>query len=530
MHKQEANQQSIGRSMLQVSALTFGSRIFGLLRDIAMAGYWGGTGAAQAAFQVAFAFPNSLRALFGEGAFTSAFVPLLSAKMKDQQRSEAWRLAERAISVQAVALLALVFLLALLSGAVLIFAPEELSLHIRLTFLILPLLLPYAVFICMAGAFSSVLNCLGDFKIPAATPILFNLVQISTIIYLYFLWARTELVALLIFCGSAVLAGLVQLLLLMLWARRRGFVFHFRPAWRAPEVQLLCQKILPGIIGAGVMQFNSLVDRLLALHLGASAVGALNYSQHLVYLPVGIFGVAMSVVCLPRMSRAWARNDPLEMAGSLDYALRIILFLSLPCATLLFVLREPTIVLLFARGAFTAEAVRESSWALSFYVLGLPAFCCAKVATNPFHARLDTKTPVKIALLCMVTNLILNLILMQFLRQGGLALSTSICSWLNVFLLLSLNRRHLPQWSPARLFRAGLPLLLLALLAGFAAAVALQLLQRQPGWFSSIGPRWWQNALLLLLPSLAGGLVYGLGGIASRRPETQEIRQIIYQR
>lgn len=515
--------------MLQISALTFSSRIFGLLRDMVMAAYWGGTGAAQAAFQVAFAFPNSLRTLFGEGAFTSAFVPMLSARMKDDKREEAWQLAERAISVQALALLAFVLLLSGLSAAVLWFAPDTLSAHARLTFLILPLLMPYALFICMAGAFSSVLNCLGDFKLPAATPILFNILQIATVVYLSFLWANTEFTALLIFCASALLAGLAQLLLLMLWARRRGFVFHFQPVWKAPEVQQLCQKILPGLLGAGVMQINSLVDRLLALHLGPAAVGALNYSQHLVYLPVGIFGVAMGVVCLPRMSRAMARADALEIASSLDYALRLILFLSLPCAALLFALQEQTIMFLFARGAFTVDAVRETSWALTFYVLGLPAFCCAKVATNPFHARLDTATPVKISLFCMLLNLVLNLILMQFLRQGGLALSTSICSWLNVGLLLSLNCRHLPQWSPRTLFRSGLPLLLLSLLAALGASAAVKVLQR-PGLLPPGAPPLVQGALLLLLPAIAGGLIYLLGGLVSRRPELRDFRQIIQRR
>jgi putative peptidoglycan lipid II flippase len=529
MNSKEGSNQSIGRSMLQISALTFGSRIFGLVRDIVMAAYWGGTGAAQAAFQVAFAFPNSLRALFGEGAFTSAFVPMLSARMKDDKREEAWQLAERAISVQALALLIFVLLISGLSVAVVLFAQETLSTHARLTFLILPILMPYALFICMAGAFSSVLNCLGDFKLPAATPILFNILQIATVVYLSFLWANTEFIALLIFCASALLAGLLQLLVLMLWARRRGFVFHFRPVWKAPEVQQLCQKILPGLLGAGVMQINSLVDRLLALHLGPAAVGALNYSQHLVYLPVGIFGVAMSVVCLPIMSRATARADNAEIANSLDYALRMILFLSLPCATLLFALQEQTVMLLFARGAFTAEAVRETCWALSFYILGLPAFCCAKVATNPFHARLDTTTPVKVAIFCMVLNLVLNLILMQFLRQGGLALSTSICSWLNVILLLRLNRRHLPQWSPMTLLRDGLLLLKLALLAALGATVTVKVLQR-PGLLPPAASPLVHNAILLLLPAIIGGLIYLFGGLLIRRPELHEFRQIIQRR
>ncbi len=521
--------RSLGRSMLTVSGMTFCSRIFGLLRDVCMAWYWGGTVDTQAAFQVAFAFPNSLRALFGEGAFNQAFVPILAESLSTKDREQAWLLAERAISLQLTALLACVLAVSAISLGCLAFSPPDTALRVRMTLMILPVLMPYALFICLTGAFSSVLNCLKKFLLPALVPILFNLVQIASILLLALFWKHDEFAALLFFSLGAILAGLLQLLAVMLAARRQGFVFHFNPTWHCPEVKLLCINILPGLVGAGVMQINSLVDRILGLWLGSAAVGALNYSQHLVYLPVGVFGVAMGVVCLPSMSRAWALRQEEEMVSSINYALRIVLFLALPCATLLGALSNETITLLFARGAFTPEAVRECSWTLNFYLIGLPAFCCAKVATNPFHARKDTRTPVKIAMFCMLLNLILNLILMQFLRQGGLALSTSICSWVNVALLLTWNRRLLPAWKAEPVLKAALIMAFNALIAGLLAWITGQgLLRNMEQMPESLV--FLKNLLCLAGGGLAGTLTYLLATRLTARPELPELLQALRKR
>lgn len=519
-------EKNLGRSMLTISSLTFCSRIFGLLRDIAMSWYWGASDVAQAAFQVAFAFPNSLRSLFGEGAFNQAFVPIIADSLETRGKEETWLLAERAISLQLTLLLFCVVGVSAGSLLGLAFLPADTALRVRLTLTILPLLMPYALFICLSGAFAAILNCLRRFFLPALNPVVFNLVQIASILLLSRLWLNSEFMALLFFCLSAVLAGLLQLLILLLAARRQGFVYRFNPSWNCPQVKLLCRNVLPGIVGAGVMQINALVDRILGLYLGSAAVGALNFSQHLVYLPVGIFGVAMSVVCLPSMSRAWARQDEAEMSSSLDYAMRMVLFLALPCAFLLRALSLETVSLLFQRGAFTAEAARQCAWTLNFYLLGLPAFCLAKVASNPFHARKDTKTPVQIALLCMCLNLVLNLLLMRFLSQGGLALSTSVCSWLNVILLLKLNQKRQKSWQARHILIALLSLTVLAAAAG-AVTWSMRgfLLTRT---ILGIRPELALHGMLLLLISgTAGALCYLALNMLARRPELKELMQAV---
>lgn len=510
---------AIGRSWLTSTAGILASRVFGLLRDIVLAWYWGSTGVMQAAFNVAFAIPNMLRALFSEGAFAAAFVPMVAGKLSDGDRDGAWRLAERAISLQATVLGVITVLGAAIAAAIWALLPETASEHVRLTFLILPIVMPYALFICLAGAFASILNSLRQFALPALNPIIFNVVQIAAVGLIYPLWRMDELPALIIFCFSILLAGLLQMFALMILCRRRGFVFHFRPAWNDPEVRLFVSKILPAILGNSVQQCNNLIDKALVMYLGPAAIGSLAYSQHLVYLPTGIFGVAMGVVCLTSLSQAWNRGNLDEMASSLDFALRQMLFLTIPCTILGIVLAEPAIRLLFQRGAFNEEAVRECAWALRFYLPGLPAFCLAKVAVTPHNARKDTATPVKVSLVCIGLNLILNLILMQFLRQGGLALSTSICSWVNVIALLWLCRPHLPQWQPSSTIRAALPLLIAAALAGLAAwLVASWTTGRLATW-----PAFPAQAAILLTGGAAGGITYLGLCLLFRCPEPRQL-------
>lgn len=524
-----SEQRSLGGFMLKSSFGTFGSRIFGLLRDMVTGWYWGASGSAQAAITVAFAIPNHLRALFGEGAFTAAFVPMLSERLARRQPAAAWKLAERAISLQLVVLSFFVVAFALVSLVCHVFQPAGLPGHIRLTLIILPLMMPYALFICLTGAFSAVLNSLRIFAWPALVPILYNLVQIGTVIGLCAQWSNTDFAPLLIFCGGALLAGLLQLLAMMLLARHHGFTYHFDLAWDG-EVRVLCRNILPGLVGLGAQQFNQLIDKGWGMFLGAQAIGALNYSQHLVYLPVGLFGAAMGTASLPSFSASWARNDRQGLAQTLAYALRQNLFMALPCAALLWVLGEPVITLLLRRGAFDAEAVRQCAWALKFYLLGLPAFCCIKVAAAVFFARQDTRTPRNVTLVCVAANMVLNTLCLTPLHFGGLALSTSLCAFANVVLLLHLNVRSMPEWQPYQrgVINAALALTLAALAASGAAIAGLQVLAWGAGGAGGAG---WPYALAQLLAGGGPGLVvYLLACLLLRRPEPGELAGILRRR
>ena len=460
--------------MLLVSGGILLSRIFGLTRDIVFADYWG-TGVAFAAFTLAFTVPNLLRALFGEGAFSAAFVPAFSDRLEKQDLKAAWDLACNVVSMLALVLAAAVLLISGLGLVAAGLAPADLPARFHLALRLLPIVMPYALLICLTGAFGGVLNSLGRFAVPALSPVILNLVFIATVLGLCPQWQSAGLPPVYAIALAVLLAGFLQLGLQLAACARRGLRFQPRIRHRDPDVRHVAMLMAPALVGIGVTQMNVFVDRILAGWLGSAAIGSLYYSQRLVYLPVGLFGVAMSVVCLPALSRAWSRGDREAMRASMTYAFRQVLFLALPATALLAALRIPVIRLLFERGAFDSRSTTETAWALAFYLPGIPAFCCAKVAVTPFYARHDTRTPVRIALVCMVVNLILNLILMQFLRQGGLALATAVSSWLNVFLLLRLIRRQDCSPDPRVLFRAVCRLGFGALLAAFAARLAFGL-------------------------------------------------------
>ncbi|MBQ6470357.1 MAG: murein biosynthesis integral membrane protein MurJ [Victivallales bacterium] len=512
----------------------FLSRVFGLLRDILFARFWGGTGTSQAAFNLAFSIPNMFRGLFGEGAFTAAFVPAISQKLEAGDREGAWRLAERTISLQGIALLALVAVSSLVSLLLLAVTPAEARPHIGLTFRILPLLMPYALLICLAGSFGSILNALRSFLLPSVNPILFNLCQIGAILLLGMYWGNEDLTALYLFCGSVLLAGVLQMATLMYACYRQGFHFHFRVDLHDSEVRSVLSRFVPGAIGAGTSQLNQFLDKVLVGWLGAKAISALTFSQHLVYVPVGVFGVAIGNVCLTDISRAVARQDDLETSECLDFGLRQVLFLSLPCAVLFGVLSHQVIGLLFEHGAYTAEATRECVWALCFYLPGLPAFCMHKVASVPHHASGDTTTPVRISMGCIALNLVLNLALIMPLRQGGLALATSICSWVNVLILLQLARRRARLWQVWRTARAGLGLLTAAGVAGVLAWHALSWMpvpQETPAILNRLcDSRTLGNVLRLAGGGLAGAIGYLLACLLLRRPEPRELFSAIRSR
>ena len=494
-----ANEQSkMGRHMLVVTTGILLSKCLGLARDVVFAYVWG-TGTALAAFILAFTIPNLLRALLGEGAFNAAFVPMLNEKLGVGKKQEAREMASRVFSVVALVLVGIVIVLTILALVGRAVAPNELA---RLTFEMLPWVLPYAILICLAAGLASILNSVGKFAVPAFSPTVLNICFIAAALGLAPLVADGEYMGVFALVLAVPAAGLLQMLINWGAVLKEGWNLRFRPAWKEPAVQRFGRLLAPIMVGAGVVQLNVVVDKLLAGYLGSVATTTLYYSQRLVYLPVGLFGVAMSTVCLPAMSRAWARNDRGEIARSLRFSLNQVLFLAIPSAVGLAVLRAPIIRLLFERGTFGPDATAETAWTLLFYLIGIPAFVAAKVATTPYHARQDTKTPVKIAGACLALNVVLNLVLMQFLRQGGLALATSICSWVNVSLLLLLAGRSVGNIQFSKLIMPTGKVLLAATAAGVVMHYTLGIATAFK--LTGLGGK----MMDVLLPLTAGGVTY----------------------
>jgi putative peptidoglycan lipid II flippase len=483
--------------MLTVSGGIFFSRCLGLARDILFAQIWG-TGLALAGFVLAFTVPNLLRALFGEGAFSAAFVPIFSEKLEREGKTCAWQGACRIVSVLAVVLTAVV---AAALGVSFLLRPLLKGELAEWTLELLPWLLPYGILICLAAAFSAILNSVNRFFLTTYSQLLLNVCMILAALAAGYVFADDPRQGIMLVSGAILLSGILQLAVLTLSCRREGWDFRFQPVFRDPVVQRFAILISPVLLGAGVMQLNVLVDRVLSGWLGSMATTTLYYSQRLVYLPVGLFGVAMSMVALPAMSRAWARGERREVIDGLGFALEQVLFLALPTMTLLYVLAEPAVRLLFERGAFGPASTAETAWTLLFYLGGIPAFTCAKIVAVPFYAQQDTRTPMRVAMLCLVLNVVLNLILMQFLRQGGLALATSICSFVNIALLLRVLRRRLGGLGLRRLAGRVARMLMACCVSG---AAAWTMLDRLGNWGTGLGGK----LIQVMLPLAAGGLVY----------------------
>ncbi len=463
--------RNLSLRMLLVSSGILLSRVLGLARDIVFA-YVFGTGTALAAFVIANTFPNLLRHLFGEGAFSHAMVPVFSERLEKEGRAAAWQGACRVVTALLMAVAGLVLLG--ITAALLLrqWFTGELS---GLTLTLVVWLLPYAVLVCGSAAFAAVLNTAGRFGVPAYSQTIMNAVLIVAALGSFWLWAGREGEDRIWFLVAGVLAAGVLQVFIHLRACRRCFAsFRFDFDLGDPMVAKVARLMLPALLGAGVMQINIVVDRILAGWLGEVAATSLYYSQRLVYLPVGLFGVAMGIVALPMMSRAWARKEKKQMLESLGGAFRYVIFLTLPTVAVLTVLRFPIIRLLFERGGFTSESTAATAWAMLFYLPGIPAFACAKIAVTPFYARHNTSTPVKVAVFCLVLNVILNLILMQFLEQGGLALATTICSTLNVLILLIITIRQLGGGVLLALLKPVFKMTAAAGLAYLAAAAVLK--------------------------------------------------------
>ena len=422
------------RAASTVGGYTMLSRVLGFARDILIA-HGLGAGPVADAFFVAFKLPNFFRRLFAEGAFSAGFVPLFSSLLKDGGQEPARAFAEQALSVLLCTLLVFVTAMQigmpwLMYGLAPGFAGDAAKFDLavaltRLTF-------PYLLFISLVSLMGGVLNAMGRFAAVAATPILMNLCMIAGILWLA-RYTETSGHAL---AWSVAVAGMVQFLWLIAALRRVGMSLRLPWPRLTPRVRELLRLMLPGVIGAGVVQINLVVDVILASFLPEGSITFLYFADRVNQLPLGVVGVAVGTALLPLLSRQVAAGDDRGAEHSQNRAIELTLVLALPAAAALVVVAHPIIVVLFGHGAFGAPAVSATAAALMAYSVGLPAYVLVKVLTPGYFARKDTVSPVRIAVLCMAVNLVLNLILMGPLKHTGLALATAIAAWLNAVLLL----------------------------------------------------------------------------------------------
>ena len=444
----ESEKKNVNRAAGVVGFFTFLSRVLGLVRDMVLASFFG-SGMVADAFFVAFRIPNLLRRLFAEGSLTIAFIPVFTEYLTKKSREDAFELARIVLTI-----LSLILVVVTLLG--IIFAPWIVrvqafgfggsGIKYDLTVLLTRITFPYILLVSIVAFFMGVLNSLRRFAAPAAAPILLN-VGIIGAAYLISPLCEKPIVGIAV---GVLIGGILQVGLQIPWVIREGV--RLFPRWQLdhPGLRKIGLLMVPAIFGSAIYQFNQFVGTLLASFLAEGSVSWLYYADRLVQFPLGVFAIAISTAALPSLSSQAAKKDLAQFGETLSHALRLVFFITLPCMVGLIILGRPIISVLFERGAFDSFSTAMTDYALVFYALGLWAFSGTRVIVSGFYALQDTKTPVKIAAVALVANLVFSLVLMGPLKHGGLALALSMASALQFCLLAFWLKRkaHIGDFKP----------------------------------------------------------------------------------
>lgn len=424
------------------------SRILGFARDMVIALFLG-AGPGADAFFVAFRIPNLLRRLSAEGAFSAAFIPTYVETLQKDGSSEAARLARITFTFAAI-------VLGVVTVAGIIFSPWivrvvapgfldnpskfELTVHLN------RIMFPYIFFISLVALAGGVLNSMGHFGAPAAAPALLNIAMISSVAIFCTSFNVEPFYAL---AWGAVAGGILQLLLQLPYLVTVGVRLRPDFSFRHPALKKVGTLFVPAAFGGAVYQINVMVGTILASWLPAGGVSWLYYADRLVELPLGVFGIALGTAVLPSMSRQATNGDLTALSKSVSFALRLTAFFTIPAMVALILLREPILSVLFQRGRFTWVDTQATADALLWYTVGLWAFSGLKVVTQAFYSMMDTRTPLWVSIGAVIINLGAGLLLMGPMKQGGLALATSLAAAFNVALLFAILLRRLGQFPTA---------------------------------------------------------------------------------
>ncbi|MFN3550872.1 MAG: murein biosynthesis integral membrane protein MurJ, partial [Endomicrobiia bacterium] len=409
------------------------SRILGYFRDMLVANVFG-AGFYADAFYAAFRIPNLFRRLFGESSLNAAFIPVFSEYVQKEEKQKTEEFISIVTTVMTVFLvvitiLGIIFAFPLTKLITWGFNTEKLFLTSKL----LQIMFPYMIFICLSALGLSVLNCLKIFFIPAMSSSSLSITEIVFILLIaYSLPEEKRILGLAI---SVVLGGVLQFMINFLMINNKYRIRlnfkNFFSSLKIPDVKRIYLLFIPVVIGFSIDQINALVDTLCASFLKEGSITALYYSNRLMQLPLALFAISTTTVVLPQMSQEVVDNNYEELKKTIIYSIKNIIFFILPASLGLVVLGKPIIKVLFEHGRFNYYATLLTYSCLAFYSLGLLFFSITKIFTSVFYALKQPKYPVKIAGYMVIVNLVLNIILMQFLEVGGLALATSISSFLS---------------------------------------------------------------------------------------------------
>ncbi len=489
-----AAQTQVTKAAGVVGFATMITRISGFVRDMIVASKFGARTHADAFF-VAFRIPNMLRRLVGEGALTVAFIPVFMAE-REKGEEEAWALANAVMTLMALLLLGItVGGMALAPYIVDLLAPgyhavpEKFALTVRLT----RINFPYIFFISLAALAMGILNSLQNFFASALAPLMLNLAMIASVLWLCpLLDVPVEGLGI-----GVVLGGMMQLgfQLPALW--QRGFRWRLNFDYHNPAVRKIALLMLPGFFSLAVNQIAVLISTFLASYLPEGSVSYLYYANRLQEFPLGIFCMAVATAVLPTMSAQSAKGDYKQLAETLSFALRLVFFITMPAMIGLIVLRVPIVALLFERGEFTPAATAATADALLYYTVGLCAIAGVRIIVPVFYALKDTVTPVKWGVVAVASSIGLSFVLLKPLQHGGLALATSLASYVNLIALILVLRKRLGQIGWRGIFTSAVKVTAAALLMG-ASCLPFIAAATQHGW--------------LLAPVIVGATAVFVGG------------------
>jgi len=517
--KMGTEEKHITRAASVVGSATLLSRIMGFLRDMVVARSFG-AGMMTDAFFVAFRIPNMLRRFLAEGSLVISIVPVFTEYLTLKTKEDTNTLAKVTFTFFFIVLLIVSILGILFSPLIVriiapgfIATPEKLKLAILLN----QIMFPYIFFVGLVALSMGILNSFKHFFAPSFAPVFLNLSMIVAVV-VFSSYFTPPIVALSL---GVIAGGLLQVLFQIPFLKNKGITFGFKFNFSHPALKRIGMLMLPTAFGATVYQINIFVATFLASLLPVGSISYLYYADRMVEFPLGVFGIALGDVVLPFMSSQAGRKDYESLMSTLSYAFRLMLFITFPSMVGLIVLRVPILSLLFQRGEFSYHDTLMTAQALFSYTLGLWAFAGVRIVVSTFYSLQDMWTPVKIAVLAVIINIITSLVLMGPLKHGGLALATSVAASFNLFALVYILRRRFGRIGMRKIVASGIKIMISSLIMG----LTVYLICPQGYW--GLPGMVLEKASWVFLSITIGLLVFLLSSFFLRSPELFSLLDIL---
>jgi len=512
--------KNILKSSYVVIFMTMLSRITGFIRELVFASIFGASVSPNMdAFLVAYRIPNLARQLFAEGAFSQSFVPTLSEYHNQQNLQHTKTFINHIVGNLSIILFVITAISIIAAPLlIIIFAPGYIQDHSRLSLAttMLRIISPYLLLISLTACCSAILNSYDNFIVPAFTPVLLNLAMIAAAIFLAPYFSQPIIAA----AWGVFIGGILQLASQLPFLKKINLLPKPQICWKDEGVRKVIKLMGPAIIGVSMAQLGFIIDLFFASFLRQGSIAWLNCSNRLTGFPLGVFGVAIATVILPHLSRKHTSNSQLEYSASMDWALRCILLIGLPSAIGILMLSSPLLITFFEHGKFNTFDVIMTSRSLIAFAIGIPSFMLVKVLAVGFYSKQNIKTPVKIASIAIIANIICNCILIFPLAHAGLALATSITSSLNagcLWYILLKKKVYTPQSNWAKyLTQLGFASTAMAAFLWFTSSP----LQKWTQWDSL--ERIWHLGITILLAGIIFLLCLFISGIRYKdfKPKT----------